>query len=258
MTDPSTTILPPSLNFKANTENSAYSLLVSKIRGSSNSGTSSPIPPVINANPDYDTYNGSYEDYSSYGTAYPHSESYPTTMFNSSYSYDPNVPFSRPDSQLPNSSDQLVIEKMASYVVKNGAAFEELARTKGDTRFVFLNPSHEYHWYYLNCKERFKAESAAVVVNRQFVSYTSDGGSNSPVPTSTNATETEPVAPPKRIILKSVELPLSASGIPIANLESICSRPTSIPPEVASRIEMIKKKHSLFAKKEKELSPVRL
>lgn len=227
-------------------------MLVSKIREST--GTSSPTPPVVNPYAGYDAYNGAYNNqqyvnphYHTLNSGVNPADAY---SMNSAIAVDPSVAQTRPDSQIPNSSDQTVIEKMASYVVKNGPAFEELARTKGDPRFVFLNQSHKYHWYYLNCKERFKAESAAVVVNRNFVSYSSEPStSQASLTTIPTVTVSEPIVQ-KKIILKSVELPLSSSGIPIANIESISNRPTSIPPEVASRIELIKKKNALFAKKE--------
>lgn len=42
----------------------------------------------------------------------------------------------------------LVIDKMASYVAKNGADFEAIVKAKGDARFEFLNETHEFYAYY--------------------------------------------------------------------------------------------------------------
>lgn len=49
----------------------------------------------------------------------------------------------------------MVIDKMASYVGKNGADFEAIVRSKGDPRFEFLNEKHEYHAYYKGKIEEF-------------------------------------------------------------------------------------------------------
>lgn len=37
---------------------------------------------------------------------------------------------------------------MASYVAKNGIDFENIVKSKGDQRFVFLDPTHGFHQYY--------------------------------------------------------------------------------------------------------------
>lgn len=50
--------------------------------------------------------------------------------------------------KVPPGEMQVVIDKMASYVSKNGADFENIVRSKGDTRFDFLKDNHEYHGYY--------------------------------------------------------------------------------------------------------------
>ncbi|KAF4517942.1 hypothetical protein B566_EDAN005309 [Ephemera danica] len=55
----------------------------------------------------------------------------------------PQVPILQPPQDL-----QLVIDKMAAYVAKNGPEFEDVVRNKGDPRFSFLDPSHIYHPYY--------------------------------------------------------------------------------------------------------------
>jgi len=169
---------------------------------------------------------------------------------------------SRPKNQVPSEQEQQVIEKMASYVVKNGPAFEELAKTRGDPRFIFLNPSHEFHWYYLNCKERFKAETTSVVAQGNFVKYgdpivTSSGNSSasqsrfSETLSGTPSGKKTPATSVSKVTsLPSISLPLSASGIPIANHASFSNRPATIPPEVASRIEEIRKKKDLLKKEQ--------
>ncbi|XP_034237779.1 splicing factor, suppressor of white-apricot homolog isoform X2 [Thrips palmi] len=48
----------------------------------------------------------------------------------------------------PPSEIQVIIDKMASYVIKNGRDFESVVRNKGDERFAFLDPGHQYHRYY--------------------------------------------------------------------------------------------------------------
>ncbi|KAB7496494.1 Splicing factor, suppressor of white-apricot-like protein [Armadillidium nasatum] len=52
---------------------------------------------------------------------------------------------------------QMVIDKMASYIIKNGSAFEEIVRSRSDSRFEFLNKTHEYHPYY-KCKIELYSE----------------------------------------------------------------------------------------------------
>ncbi|XP_063930077.1 splicing factor, suppressor of white-apricot homolog isoform X2 [Zophobas morio] len=54
------------------------------------------------------------------------------------------------DFKVPSGEVQIVIDKMASYVAKNGVQFEEIVKAKGDPRFEFLNENHEYYKYYKN------------------------------------------------------------------------------------------------------------
>ncbi|XP_055612302.1 protein suppressor of white apricot-like [Uranotaenia lowii] len=49
---------------------------------------------------------------------------------------------------VPPEIFQHVIEKTATYVVKNGYSFEEALRTKNDARFLFLRKDHEFYPYY--------------------------------------------------------------------------------------------------------------
>lgn len=50
---------------------------------------------------------------------------------------------------IPPSELQLVIDKTASYVAKNGVEFEEKLLKKQDTRFQFLDETNEFHKYYV-------------------------------------------------------------------------------------------------------------
>lgn len=53
------------------------------------------------------------------------------------------------DFPLPPADLQNIIDKTAAYVLKNGTEFEEILRTKNDTRFSFLSQTDEYHRYYI-------------------------------------------------------------------------------------------------------------
>nr|CAG4644036.1 EOG090X07RL [Lepidurus arcticus] len=55
---------------------------------------------------------------------------------------------------VPPPTVEAFIDKMASYVAKNGEGFEKIVKAKGDSRFDFLDPSCPHHAYYL-----FKLES---------------------------------------------------------------------------------------------------
>lgn len=50
---------------------------------------------------------------------------------------------------IPSTEIQIVIDKTALYVAKNGRDFEETLRKKNDSRFQFLIPNDEFHAYYL-------------------------------------------------------------------------------------------------------------
>lgn len=64
------------------------------------------------------------------------------------YGTSPQKPLSRPSFIVPPADVQIIIDKMASYVAKNGRDFETIVRNKGDPRFNFLELSHQYHGYY--------------------------------------------------------------------------------------------------------------
>ncbi|XP_074097235.1 suppressor of white-apricot isoform X1 [Cotesia typhae] len=64
------------------------------------------------------------------------------------YGPTPPKPLSRPSFIVPPADVQIIIDKMASYVAKNGRDFEAIVKVKGDARFNFLELSHQYHGYY--------------------------------------------------------------------------------------------------------------
>lgn len=64
------------------------------------------------------------------------------------YGPTPPKPLSRPSFIVPPADVQIIIDKMASYVAKNGRDFETIVKNKGDPRFNFLELSHQYHGYY--------------------------------------------------------------------------------------------------------------
>lgn len=80
----------------------------------------------------------------------------PVTQTSSKESPPPLVPYgitvqkplSRPSFIVPPADVQIIIDKMASYVAKNGRDFEMIVKNKGDPRFNFLELSHQYHGYY--------------------------------------------------------------------------------------------------------------
>ncbi|CAB3369997.1 Hypothetical predicted protein [Cloeon dipterum] len=59
---------------------------------------------------------------------------------------------------VPDSELQVVVDKIASYVAKNGPEFEAVVRGKGDARFAFLDPNHMYHMYYRQRTQHFVDE----------------------------------------------------------------------------------------------------
>ncbi|KYN38034.1 Protein suppressor of white apricot [Trachymyrmex septentrionalis] len=64
------------------------------------------------------------------------------------YGIPAQKPLSRPSFIVPPADVQIIIDKMASYVAKNGRDFETIVKNKGDPRFNFLELSHQYHGYY--------------------------------------------------------------------------------------------------------------
>lgn len=65
-----------------------------------------------------------------------------------------NVPAQEPELPIPSdvlcppSDLRAIIEKTASYVLKNGKEFEDILRTKNDQRFTFLQYTDPYYKFY--------------------------------------------------------------------------------------------------------------
>nr|SVE89315.1 EOG090X07RL [Daphnia sinensis] len=49
----------------------------------------------------------------------------------------------------PSTDVRLLMDKTASYMSRNGRHLESAVQSKGDPRFVFLNPEHAFHGYYI-------------------------------------------------------------------------------------------------------------
>nr|SVE88691.1 EOG090X07RL [Daphnia sinensis] len=49
----------------------------------------------------------------------------------------------------PSPDVRLLMDKTASYMSRNGRHLESAVQSKGDPRFVFLNPEHAFHGYYI-------------------------------------------------------------------------------------------------------------
>ncbi|KAF2366726.1 Suppressor of white apricot N-terminal domain [Trinorchestia longiramus] len=52
------------------------------------------------------------------------------------------------DIKWPTPREQMVIDKIACYIVKNGAKFEQAIKARGDARFHFLKNGHEFNAYF--------------------------------------------------------------------------------------------------------------
>ncbi|CAH2007610.1 unnamed protein product [Acanthoscelides obtectus] len=60
----------------------------------------------------------------------------------------------------PTGEMQVIIDKMALYVSKNGEQFEEIVKAKADPRFNFLNDGHEFNKYYREKIKEMKGGNA--------------------------------------------------------------------------------------------------
>ncbi|XP_011498257.1 PREDICTED: splicing factor, suppressor of white-apricot homolog [Ceratosolen solmsi marchali] len=171
----------PSINYKPSAD-CAYSMLVNKITGKPPSKIQQPevippppIPPINYYHPMQQGFPGfsappqQYAHgpvlYSANGNAVPNPISQvgsamhigtsgivPTAKKELAplvpYGPTPPKPLSRPSFIVPPADVQIIIDKMASYVAKNGRDFETIVKNKGDPRFSFLELSHQYHGYY--------------------------------------------------------------------------------------------------------------
>jgi len=60
---------------------------------------------------------------------------------------------------------ELIIEKLAQYVAKNGEEFEQTVRKRDEERFGFLNPGNIYHAHYIRRKLYFLEEKRKLQAN---------------------------------------------------------------------------------------------
>ncbi|GBP35442.1 Protein suppressor of white apricot [Eumeta japonica] len=58
---------------------------------------------------------------------------------------------------VPPEEVQVIIDKMATYVARNGDEFAEIVRAKNDPRFTFLDPGHEYYPFYKRLMDKTRA-----------------------------------------------------------------------------------------------------
>lgn len=68
------------------------------------------------------------------------------------------VTIAKPDYSIPTGEAQIVIDKLALHVSKNGEQFEEILKAKNDPRFQFLNDSHEFNMYYKETLKELRGE----------------------------------------------------------------------------------------------------
>nr|CAH7766961.1 unnamed protein product [Callosobruchus chinensis] len=66
----------------------------------------------------------------------------------------------------PTGEMQVIIDKMASYVSKNGEQFEEIVKAKADPRFDFLNDSNEFNKYYREKIREIKGEKTEEIAEK--------------------------------------------------------------------------------------------
>lgn len=147
----------------------AYTQLISRIKGvpieeeiNSRSATASPITTDANSN-DSQTKNGvEIKKISNglllaqyYGNSDTEDEDEENDVANNSNGHEtPSNPLHSLDAPIPSEilcpppDIQVIIDKTASYVLKNGTDFEEVLRTRNDERFTFLRPVDQFHRYY--------------------------------------------------------------------------------------------------------------
>lgn len=73
---------------------------------------------------------------------------------------------------IPPAETQQIIDKMASYVTKNGSDFEAIVSSKGDPRFVFLQPTHVFHPYY-----KYKLKECGALTDNKKIENKSESNS---------------------------------------------------------------------------------
>lgn len=100
---------------------------------------------------------------------------------------------------VPSAEIQIVIDKTAMYVAKNGREFEETLKKKNDSRFQFLNPEDELHAYYTfkvneSKKSLLSSKPTPTVVTTTRVEIKKPGGENAVVETTKSKIPPAPVS----------------------------------------------------------------
>nr|SVE79544.1 EOG090X07RL [Daphnia magna] len=67
----------------------------------------------------------------------------------------------------PSTDVRLLMDKTASYMSRNGRHLESAVQSKGDPRFVFLNPEHAFHGYYIQKLSLYSSMHLNVEVTKQ-------------------------------------------------------------------------------------------
>ncbi|KAK4019383.1 hypothetical protein OUZ56_001406 [Daphnia magna] len=67
----------------------------------------------------------------------------------------------------PSTDVRLLMDKTASYMSRNGRHLESAVQSKGDPRFVFLNPEHAFHDYYIQKLSLYSSMHLNVEVTKQ-------------------------------------------------------------------------------------------
>ncbi|KAF0312345.1 Protein suppressor of white apricot [Amphibalanus amphitrite] len=165
--------------------NCAYQRLVKNIRSSrqaadspTGSGTSSPVPAAAPS--------AAAADSSAGRAGSPAAAAGPREAAGRTAPATATAPAAAP--ALPPADVKLIIDKMASYVAKNGRDFEGIVMGRGDERFSFLRDSHAHHAYYRHKLEQYerdlgKSKPAATTAAPAAAKTTEDKG-NKPVPVS--------------------------------------------------------------------------
>ena len=69
---------------------------------------------------------------------------------------------------IPPPDLQTIVDKMASYVARNGRSFEEVVRTKDEERFSFLCNEDKHHNYYLHKLAIYTTGRVSSAINFEF------------------------------------------------------------------------------------------
>lgn len=75
---------------------------------------------------------------------------------------------------VPPEETQQIIDKMASYVAKNGKDFENIVKAKEDPRFEFLTEHHEYNSYYQSKIKEYSENDDDKCENKEHVNGIGD------------------------------------------------------------------------------------